>query len=362
MIITPNYNKMYQNDYRFTIIGNLKAISAVIRLNYKSLENNNESNTRVMTYDCINVGDENTLYVDDNFGPRRYTTNYPMLSVPENIERINRNISKFMLDLTPFTTENNKFIELMRNTCPDLNYFDYHSVDYSNISGTLYHEQSEEISINTPAYCNMIYRTNEISKLYRKLSCVPKNKSGYRKFTLNQIFKEELENNKLTIEELDYIFSGLQNSISKSTDNQETIKIIPDSSEMNNQTLFTNEKLQSDKFKEFQSNKSERLQKQNELREKIAVENVIKEEWQNSPEHPNNIRKDELSQIAKTIETLEQLRSLNPMLVSNEQLDLITKYKEFLDMYNCETKRKHEIDTGMSEESRSWYQNHYSRR
>lgn len=345
LIITPNYNKMYQNDYRFTIIGNLKAITAVIRLNYKSLENNSESNTRVMTYDCINVGDENTLYVDDNLGPRRYTTNYPMLSSPENIEKINRNISKFMLDLTPFTTENNKFIELMKNACPDLNYFDYRSVDYSNISGTLYHEQAEEISINTPAYCNMIYRSNEISKLYRKLSSVPKNNDGYRRFKLNQIFKEEFENSKLTIEELDYVFSGMQNSILRTKDNQDL-----------------NKKLQSNKFKEFLSNKSERLQKQNELREKIAAENVIKEEWQNSPEHPNNIRKDELNQIAKTIETLEQLRTLNPMLVSNEQLELITKYKEFLDMYNRETKREHEIDTGMSEESRSWYQNHYSRR
>ena len=119
-------------------------------------------------------------------------------------------------------------------------------------------------------------------------------------------------------------------------------------------------KLQSEEFKEFQAKREEREQKQHELQEKIAVENQAKENWQNSPEHPENLRKAELSKFKQTIEVLEQLKKVNPTLLSKEQLEYLAKSQEFFEMYEKENNREHEVDTGMSEESRNWYQEHYT--
>lgn len=119
-------------------------------------------------------------------------------------------------------------------------------------------------------------------------------------------------------------------------------------------------KLQSEEFKEFQAKREEREQKQQELQEKIAVENQAKENWQNSPEHPENLRKAELSKFKQTIEVLDQLKKVNPTLLSKEQLEYLAKSQEFFEMYEKENNREHEVDTGMSEESRNWYQEHYT--
>ena len=119
-------------------------------------------------------------------------------------------------------------------------------------------------------------------------------------------------------------------------------------------------KLQSEEFKEFQAKREEREQKQQELQEKIAVENQTKENWQNSPEHPENLRKAELSKFKQTIEVLDQLKKVNPTLLSKEQLEYLDKSQEFFEMYEKENNREHEVDTGMSEESRNWYQEHYT--
>ena len=57
---------------------------------------------------------------------------------------------------------------------------------------------------------------------------------------------------------------------------------------------------------------------------------------------------------------LDQLKKVNPTLLSKEQLEYLAKSQEFFEMYEKENNREHEVDTGMSEESRNWYQEHYT--
>ena len=380
LIITPSVNSDYPNSYRFTIIGDLKAISIYMNITpTKDIENNYYAGCATSSFIFASL-DNGCIYIDDT-KPREYQIDHFVTT--REVKNIKQRLVDFLLGLNGSESQLAlRFIDSLKQYYPYLNYENYTCADNSKKQTNReleFYQPSQSMAITS--YFNMLYKSEHVSELYEKLQNVPFSKaSGTRLYNLTK-FKEIIDKNRLTYDELNYIYSLKPNKIMTFDDVQDMNdnyqndgKTKQDANELNQvyiespkqvaieKTMSTSEKLQSDKFKEFQSNKSKRLQKQNELREKIAAENVIKEEWQNSPEHPNNIRKDELNQIAKTIETLEQLRSLNPMLVSDEQLELITKYKEFLDMYNRETKREHEIDTGMSEESRSWYQNHYSRR
>ena len=126
------------------------------------------------------------------------------------------------------------------------------------------------------------------------------------------------------------------------------------------QIIFISGKLQSEEFKEYQAKRQERLQKQQELRDKIQKENEAKENWQNSPEHPNNFSQNRLEAWKKELVALEQVYAINPSLLTEEQINYISKIKETLEMYTQEKEREHEIDTGMSNESQNWYQEHYT--
>lgn len=126
------------------------------------------------------------------------------------------------------------------------------------------------------------------------------------------------------------------------------------------QIIFISGKLQSEEFKEYQAKRQERLQRQQELREKIQKENEAKENWQNNPEHPNNLSQNRLEAWKKELVALEQVYAINPSLLTEEQINYISKIKETIDMYTKETEREHEIDTGMSNESQNWYQEHYT--
>ena len=126
------------------------------------------------------------------------------------------------------------------------------------------------------------------------------------------------------------------------------------------QIIFISGKLQSEEFKEYQAKRQERLQKQQELRDKIQKENEAKENWQNSPEHPNNLSQNRLEAWKKELVALEQVYAINPSLLTEEQINYISKIKETLEMYTQEKEREHEIDTGMSNESQNWYQEHYT--
>ena len=62
----------------------------------------------------------------------------------------------------------------------------------------------------------------------------------------------------------------------------------------------------------------------------------------------------------KELVALEQVYAINPSLLTEEQINYISKIKETLEMYTQEKEREHEIDTGMSNESQNWYQEHYT--
>lgn len=126
------------------------------------------------------------------------------------------------------------------------------------------------------------------------------------------------------------------------------------------QIIFISGKLQSEEFKEYQAKRQERLQRQQELRDKIQKENEAKENWQNSPEHPNNLSQNRLEAWKKELVALEQVYAINHSLLTEEQIKYISEIKETIEMYEKEQNRNHEIDTGMSEESQNWYQEHYT--
>lgn len=126
------------------------------------------------------------------------------------------------------------------------------------------------------------------------------------------------------------------------------------------QIIYIGDKLQSDEFKEFQAKRPERLQKQQELRDKIQKENEAKVDWQNNPENPSNLSRSRLESWKKELKALEQVYAIKPSLLTDEQIKYISEIKETIEMYEKEQNRNHEIDTGMSEESQNWYQEHYT--
>ena len=125
------------------------------------------------------------------------------------------------------------------------------------------------------------------------------------------------------------------------------------------QIIYIGEKLNSEEFKEFQAKRGERLKRQQEIREKNQRENAEKEARQNSE---SNNRKSVLIDLKGKLEALEDLKAKFPSLVSEEQNKFINEMKEFFMMYEQENTKEHEVDTGMSEESRAWYQEHYKSR
>ena len=125
------------------------------------------------------------------------------------------------------------------------------------------------------------------------------------------------------------------------------------------QIIYIGDKLNSEEFKEFQAKRGERLKRQQEIREKNQRENAEKEARQNSE---SNNRKSVLIDLKGKLEALEALKAKFPSLVSEEQNKFINEMKEFFMMYEQENTKEHEVDTGMSEESRAWYQEHYKSR
>lgn len=88
--------------------------------------------------------------------------------------------------------------------------------------------------------------------------------------------------------------------------------------------------------------------------------NEAKEDWQNNPENPSNLSPNRLESWKKELKALEQVYAIKPSLLTDEQIKYISEIKETIEMYEKEQNRNHEIDTGMSEESQNWYQEHYT--
>lgn len=399
LIIAPSYNDNLRNYYRFTIIGKEKGMSAVMDLRPKQLEEDIMPCTAICAQTLITLDSQKNLYMDNGY-PKMYPQ-YTYFS-PANAEEFNKKLYNYMLNIpTLRTPADHKFLESINDLYPGASYFNNLSVD-RNIHGQLYLERTQN-TIDAPTYYNMLYQSEDVQSLYRNLSSVPVGEDGLRSFSIFGSFKEETEKNKLTPEELNFIYSissmpqtkleEHQNTIESKTqdistnqNSKETNEPIlgsqpPKSSEQiikegqglemlrnagiplspeQEQIIFISEKLQSEEFKEFQAKRQERLQKQQDLRDKIQKENDAKENWQNSPEHPNNLSQNRLEAWKKELVALEQVYAINPSLLTEEQINYISKIKETIEMYTQEKEREHEIDTGMSNESQNWYQEHYT--
>lgn len=123
------------------------------------------------------------------------------------------------------------------------------------------------------------------------------------------------------------------------------------------------EKFNSDKFKRFKENREERTKRQKEIREQVKAESERIHQWNNSPEHPANIRKEkrieQLKQLRTQLNAMENLRSVAPDLLTQQQLEMLQTGYVFLDMIDKSNSEVHELDTGMSEEMREWYKEQY---
>ena len=124
------------------------------------------------------------------------------------------------------------------------------------------------------------------------------------------------------------------------------------------------DKLNSEKFINFKKNKETRNKRQQEIRQQAREHNERIFEWNNSEENPTNIRKaqreEQLNKLKRQLEALESFKQTAPELITEEQLELLEKGYIYLEMINKANNEVHEIDTGMSEEMRTWYQEHYS--
>ena len=128
-------------------------------------------------------------------------------------------------------------------------------------------------------------------------------------------------------------------------------------SESQERTLQIYEKLNSEKFREFKAQAQERARKQEERRKAVQEENARKEEWLNSADNPINMRLAELKKTRNQVTALEGIKEAGLIVPNQEQK--LDNLSEFLEMFEKASQEQHEVDTGMSDESRAWYQGHY---
>lgn len=128
-------------------------------------------------------------------------------------------------------------------------------------------------------------------------------------------------------------------------------------SESQERTLQIYEKLNSEKFREFKAQAQERARKQAERRKAVQEENAKKEEWLNSADNPINMRLAELKKTRNQVAALEGIKDAGLIVPNQEQK--LDNLSEFLEMFEKTSQEQHEVDTGMSDESRAWYQEHY---
>ena len=54
------------------------------------------------------------------------------------------------------------------------------------------------------------------------------------------------------------------------------------------------------------------------------------------------------------------LYNIDSSILTDEQIEYLEKGKIFFDMFDKAEQEKHEVDNGMSDEMRYWYQEHYT--
>lgn len=200
-----------------------------------------------------------------------------------------------------------------------------------------------------PKIANKIYRNglpylHEIFKNGGTLEITDEDRKYYELAAEKDITKENKKSNeKRTVEQL----IALRDM---------GIELSPEQYSM----ISLHERLNSEKFQLYKENSEARKERQKEVREQIIAENERKESWHNSPENPTNKRIAELEHMKRQIEGLKALRDIDDSLLSNEQRELMEEGNVFFEMLTEAQTKEHEIDTGMSPEIRSWYQDYYA--
>ena len=173
--------------------------------------------------------------------------------------------------------------------------------------------------------------------------------------------------NKIYKTGLPYVFETLKSGETiKITDedrkyyqSSSTDPILPEIEVLDLDDETVDNKLESEKFRKFKAEREVRERHQDELRRMIVLENETKESWHNSSENPTNRRIEELKQMRKKIQGLDNLYNIDSSMLTAEQIEYLEKGKVFFDMFDRAEEEKHEVDSGMSEEIRNWYQEHY---
>lgn len=117
----------------------------------------------------------------------------------------------------------------------------------------------------------------------------------------------------------------------------------------------------SQKLAEYRANSEIRKKGQEEETAKRIEISKERETWHNSKENPSNKRIEELKEMKELLKTLTALKKINPNLLSDEQNKILKESETYLEMLNKANNKSHQIDTGMSEEMREWYQNEYAK-
>lgn len=218
-----------------------------------------------------------------------------------------------------------------------------------------------------PKFVNKIYRTGlqNISEMIKNGGKLEITDEDRKKYELTGKEKEAIQNVQMSTQ-----FEKKNDQILRENSNEQTNEIVDqlillrssgiELTEEQRVKIELHEKLNSEKFQQYKEHSQVRKEHQEEVRNKIAVENERKEKWHNSPENPTNKRIEELKKLKKQIQVLEQLSKIDDSLLSKEQRELLENGKIFFKMLNTNKSLEHEVDTGMNPEIRSWYQDYYS--
>ena len=110
------------------------------------------------------------------------------------------------------------------------------------------------------------------------------------------------------------------------------------------------------KLSKYREGKEEREKHQKEVLMEHKELSQKREEWHDSPENPSNIRSAEFETLRRQMEVLKKIDS---KLLSSEQKQYLFVLETFFGMKSKADSKVHEVDTGMDEDIRKWYQDAY---
>lgn len=123
--------------------------------------------------------------------------------------------------------------------------------------------------------------------------------------------------------------------------------------------MFFYNKLKSDEFQQYKAGAQEREKRLQAVREQNARDEEAKMEWNNSPENPSNIIKAQAQMMSNQLDALNNVSQFMPL--TDFQEESRRELETFFDMKEKADAEDHSLDSQMSEEIRSWYQDEYGK-